>query len=527
MKFYSIFGNSSGSDHNQPTSTIDEDDQTVTASENRSSKEREMREFCVKWVFPMTNDKKKNLRSHHAILGMMMKENEDLVVVDNKAREHTEKKTMAPSETHRPFEFYTDQRNKNNKTLVCIHRFRSRRPLSELKAAWGVLDELRKQKAYVRTHVFSEKDREISHIGFIPGVNMLHTPKEVVKEEILSMLRKDHQEVPNFEIVQVRVDMGKNTDSSIRTRAYEIQCPYRDASTLAKKLQSGTFTTHPVYVPYRLKRSNPSTFKQAIKKQIQVLSDQWVIKIRGFTQDMIQYVNSKIRESPVEAVVPTRDRTLGEWKLLVPRSAYSSTMKWLSENWNDIVDMIPEEVKNASNLEKPKITSKNSQIYETNSDEGTVDTYGTILSSLYYGTDNNEDVQSDVSDSVAAQSESNTNRPITYARVAKGTTSTVSQVSGWTEHRNDEFAQLQEKHTTLEDKFKEVTAELSELKILLKQLLSQGQSQQMEEPPTKKQATFETPKRSDRRSQRYDDDAESMEHEPADNGSETGNHQNM
>lgn len=526
MKFYSIFGNPSGLEITQPTNNIDDDDQTVAASENRSSKEREMREFCVKWVFPMTNDKRKILRSHHAILGMMMKEHEDLVVVDNKAREHTEKKTMISSETHRPFDFYVDQRNKNNKTLVCIHRIRSKTPLSELKEAWGVLEELRKHKAYVRNHAFNEKDREISHIGFIPGVNMLHTPKEVVKDEILSMLKRDNQEVPNFEIVQVRVDMGKDSGPSARTRAYEIQCPYREASTLAKRLQSGTFKTNPVYVPYRMKRSDPKTFKEAIKKQIKVLTEQWVIKIRGFTSDMIQHVNNKILESKVEAVVPTRAREHGEWKLLVPRSEYGKTMKWLSENWNSIIELIPQEVMDASNLENPKITSKNSQIYESNSEDGTVDTYGTILSALYYGTEDNEEVQSDVSESEAAQSECTTQRPITYAKVTKGTTSIASPVSGWTDHRNDEFAQLQEKHSTLEDKFNEVTAELGELKLLLQQLISQGQQQATNEPPTKKQATFETPKRTDRRRQHYDE-PESMEHEPADNGSNTGNFQNM
>ena len=257
------------------------------------------------------------------------------------------------------------------------------------------------------------------------------------------------------------------------------------------------------------------------------MTEQWVIKVRGFTQDMIKHINNRILESAVEAVVPTKYREHGEWKLLVPKSEYGNTMKWLTENWNSILGMIPDDATNASNLENPKIASKNSETYETNSEEDTVDTYGTILSALYYGNDEKDDVLSDVSESEAAQSENNTNRgPITYAKVTKGTTSTVSQVSGWTDHRNDEFTQLQEKHSNLEDKFNEVTAELGELKLLLQQLISQGQQPPTCEPPTKKQATFATPKRTDRRSQRYNE-PESMEHEPADYGSETGNDQNM
>ena len=50
----------------------------------------------------------------------------------------------------------------------------------------------------------------------------------------------------------------------------------------------------------------------------------------------------------------------------------------------------------------------------------------------------------------------------------------------------------------MEEKFQSVTAELSKLKDLLQQLLAQGQNQAAAEPPQKKQATFNTPKRVDR-----------------------------
>jgi hypothetical protein len=524
MKLYPIFGNLSEVEPCHPSEAIDDDEQTVQASENRSEKGREMREFCVKWVYPMTNDKKKVLLSHHAILAMMLKENNDLIIIDNKGREHAEKKTMIPSKTHRPFEFYMDKRNKNGQKLVCIHRLRSKRPLAELKEAWGVLEELRKAKAYVRTHAFTENDREISHLGFIPGVNMLHTPKEVVKDQIVSMLKQEHQEVPNFEIVQVRVDTGNPNSSLARTRAYEIQCPYREASGLAKKLQSGIFKIDPVYIPYRLKKTDPKTFKNAIKRQIQILSEQWVIKLRGLTPTMISHINSTVMESQAEAIVPAPNKALGEWKILVSRHAYRKTIQWLSDNWEEIINKIPAQALEESNWERPQIVSKNFTTWETKSDEGTIDTYGTILSALYDGPEPEDEVQSDVSESEATTPDHTTQRPVTYANVTAGTTSNVSQVSGWTDQRNDEFAQLQDKHSHLEEKFNRVTTELEELKLLLHQILAQGKPQTIEEPPTKKQATFETPKRPDRRTQ-HDDNTICMELEPAEIGSETGQSQ--
>lgn len=289
MKFYSIFSNPGRPSQQSMDEEINEDDQTVVASENRTSIERETREICVKWVFPWTGDKKKALQSHHAVLGMMMKAHPDLVVIDNKGREHTDKKTCKPSDQNRPFEFYSDLRNPKRRLMACIHRMRTNQSLAQLKESWGVFEELKKNKAYIRTHVFGEKDREISHIGFIPGVSMLNVPREVVKDEILSMLKEDNEEIPRFEIVQATVDMGKSSKPAERTRAYEIQCLQRDASRLAKMLQSGAFREKPVYIPYHMKRTKPDMFKVAIKRQIKILADQWVIKLQGFTPDMMTY----------------------------------------------------------------------------------------------------------------------------------------------------------------------------------------------------------------------------------------------
>lgn len=496
---------------------MDEDEETVVASENRSSIERETREICLKWVFPLTGDKRKAVQSHYDMLGMMMKAHPDLVVVDNKAREHVEKKTMKTTERQRPFEYYSDLRSKRSRTLVCIHRIRTKNSLAELKDSWGVIEELKKQKAYVRTHAFSEKEREISHLGFIPGVNMTNIPKEVIKDEILAMLRVTNEEVPGFEIVQVGVDMGKNSKRYERTRAYEIQCPQRYASRLAKMLQSGVFKERPIYIPYRMKQDNPKVFKNAIKKQIQILADQWVIKIQGFTPEMIAFARDKIAESWATGVVPTRNTTEGEWKILVDRKHYGQTMAWLNEYWIDIREMIPPELVEGSPYDEQKVVSKNATVMETASEEGTVDTYGTILSSLYHGDEESEEGRSRTSESEEMPIDPPNTRPISYAQVIRETPSTVSQMSGWTERRNEDFTKLQEKHSDLEKKFSQVTNEIGELKDMLQQLLAQSY-----QPPSKKQATFETPQRSERRSRQSGNDMEA-EFESTNNDSNAGN----
>lgn len=509
MKFYSIFSTQEAQTNATTADTENDDDATVVTGENRGSNGRETREIRLKWVYPMASDKRKVLQSHHSILGMMMKAHPDLVVIDNKAREHTDKKTMKSTEKNRPFEFFSDNRYRHNRQLVCIHRIRTTKPLAELKESWGVIEELQKQRAYVRTHAFGEKDREISHIGFIPGVHMVHIPKSYVKNEIMNMLKQDHGDVPNFEIVQVGVDMGKGCKVSERTRAYEIQCVQKDASSLAKRLQSGQFKTNPVYVPYRIKKSDPNTFKRAISRQNKILSEQWVIKAQGLTQEMIEQINEKLL-SHVEAVVPTANKEKGEWKFLVNRTKYTQSINKLQESWEDILNSIPTVMKDESPFDAPAITSRKSIANENSSDEGTVDTYGTILSSLYYGEQGDEEeVHSEVSDSEDAPTDHSKARPVSYAQVLGGTTSTVSQVSGFTEHRNEEFAKLQERHLDLEEKFNTVTAELGALRDLLQQLISQGKTSATEHDlPNKRQATFETPQRLDRRQQRHEDNME-------------------
>ena len=109
-----------------------------------------------------------------------------------------------------------------------------------------------------------------------------------------------------------------------------------------------------------------------------------------------------------------------------------------------------------------------------------------------------------MSDSEEAPPEPRPARPITYAHVTRGgTPSTVSQMSGWTDRRQEEFTKLQEQHSELQDKFHRVSEEIGELKELLQQLRAQNQ-----DLPNKKQAIFTTPTRTERRSRRGDNEME-------------------
>lgn len=182
---------------------------------------------------------------------------------------------------------------------------------------------------------------------------------------------------------------------------------------------------------------------------------------------------------------------------MVNREAHTPTIEWLREHWTDIMELIPADVADSSPFNDPKVATKSRHSAGYESEEGTVDTYGTVLSSLYYGTENDDNISEKSEDDTRARSPHT--RPVSYAQVTRdGNISTVSQVSGWTDPKSEEFSKLQEQHSHLEAKFESVTAELGELKTLLQQLLAQSKPQQESEPPSKKQATFETPKRAER-----------------------------
>ncbi|KAG9287521.1 hypothetical protein G9A89_000518, partial [Geosiphon pyriformis] len=114
-----------------------------------------------------------------------------------------------------------------------------------------------------------------------------------------------------------------------------------------------------------MKQSNPEVFKQAIKCQIKILADQWVIKIQGFTPDIIAFTHDKIMESWATAIVPTKNTDKGEWKILVDRKDHGNTIAWLQEYWEEILDLNPPEIVESSPFDEQKVASKNNALMDT------------------------------------------------------------------------------------------------------------------------------------------------------------------
>ena len=148
------------------------------------------------------------------------------------------------------------------------------------------------------------------------------------------------------------------------------------------------------------------TQKPSNKLQIRTLAEQWVIKLQGWTAEMMELITPNLYKSQIEGIVPTKNVEKGEWKLLVPKHKYKQTISWLKEHWDKLMDIIPTELYMEALPDAPKIASRHSAGTEASSEDGTVDTYGTILSSLYHGHEDEADAQTqDSENEQEAQSE--------------------------------------------------------------------------------------------------------------------------
>lgn len=87
--------------------------------------------------------------------------------------------------------------------------------------------------------------------------------------------------------------------------------------------------------------------------------------------------------------------------------------------------LIPNNIVEMSRFDSPCVATKIYQNMEQGSEEGTIDTYSTVLSLLYYGTDNED---SNLACKSKPPPEPQKQRPVTYAQVIRDSNiSTVSQ----------------------------------------------------------------------------------------------------
>jgi hypothetical protein len=303
-------------------------------------------------------------------------------------------------------------------------------------------------------------------------------------------------------------------------------------------------------------------FQGALNRQRKVIMTQYVIKIDSITPEMAPYVSTAIELETINGMVPSQKTDLGEWRLLVDKSNFPSAMKWLFQNWNTIVESIPTELLDTSPFSsEPKITSRfgingNDPYSSEASADGTIDSYGTILTAMF---------EADADDRSIETYETNSGKPpimrapVSFAKVVASGASNTSVSSAVTTPTIEveirtELEQLRKENDAIKQRALEDTvrarreheqqiAELrnenknqveslrEDLKVIRDMLFQmQGIQSIATEAPSKRQAVFDTPtKRKESRPGRQEDHEARLLilADPAEKGTDPGETQAM
>ena len=364
---------------------LDEDELTVTTGESPTANSHKTNEICIRWEFPTNMDKKTLMKSHLDILKAMKSAFPNMIIIDNNREEHATTKTLNLSKAGVKFEFWTSKnRTTTNQRVICQHRMRTDAPLSEVKSTWEVMEKLRKAKAYVGLHELGEKVKDVAHLGFLLKTHVVHVPKSIAIQRLRQRLKEEHGEVPRFTLVAQNITANKNNDLRNRARAYDIRCDYRDAPRLTKMLQSDTFTQDPVYMPYYMRKMNPTAFTNALRLQNEIHCNAYVIKATGISTATMDFLWQQIAtEAGMMEIVPTvHHQQKGEWKILVHKDQFNqmhTKLNQLLEKWWNEQD---EQTQKEYPYPEPKITSRRNS-GQHDSDDESLHTYSSMLTNMY------------------------------------------------------------------------------------------------------------------------------------------------
>ena len=376
---------------------VDDDDRTVSSS-GSGKNGHEMAEINVKWCLTGISDvtTAKNVLIH--ILATIIHSfTDDVTIIDHKAREFTNPDGYATiksieAEIHTAKLPIHKAKTKNERQLnrwYATHTIRTSQSISTIKNHFVVNELLRQQKAYVTIHQFNIKDWDIAHLGFLQRHNVLHITKNQTKIKINNMMHEIEGNHPQIELANTRVKSGQKAILSHMTQAYEIQCKRDDSTKILKLLKSGKFRQTMDFVPYAYKKHKPEAFLQAIQNQNKCLTETWILKISGFTNEAIKNCQQLLleHEGAIEIIPSNNYQITGDWKILVNRRNITKYYKWLQTHLPRIVSAIPDHIQIPENYPAYHINS-NPPTNHQDTEQEDDDSYDTMFSNAMTETTN-------------------------------------------------------------------------------------------------------------------------------------------
>jgi hypothetical protein len=458
--------------HQQPNAAMDEDDDKTVTSAGSGKNERDFVETTVKWcINNMSDATKAKLAVAEILATMLFTFSEELVIVDNKGEEfvHVENQTEAElKEKVKKGKFTVHQATSRSERRMqrwyCIHTLRSNQSLSSIKQHYVIMSKIKQMKAYVTTHQFDQDKWDIAHLGFLQGYNVQHMGSVAAKMKVLHDAQKIDPNCPKFELSTARIRSGQSDHRAHITQAYEIQCHREDARKMIQIFKSGDFKTAMSFVPYAYKKTKPEAFLNAIKLQNKNLTETWVLKIEGFTEDAIKHVSKQLLSRPgASDIVPSYGgKDKGEWKILISKNNMKNYYTWLSNELPAMIESLPQVIQQATpdNFPIHSINSRPPATYQDEDEDD--DSYGTMFSNaMSVATAAFDETTFEIPDELDRKFDlpEELQPARSYAATVSGTKST-SQVSDLSSHKHRTLrsppVEVPRSYTALEDQIEKM-----------------------------------------------------------------------
>jgi len=361
---------------------------TEQAGTHRIQTTTKEKEIYVKWQLPGNIDPASIKRQICSLLATLLTEFPDrITMIDRKHREWTYKETETEEKFLKELSNCAIQihpmRNNQQRTIrwIAITKIRTATTISDWKNNDQFYTCATEANAYVFPHPFKCDEWDIRGIGFIKNAHTIHYPKELLHDHITQLLLSQDPNPPSFQIIPQRIT---TTDKKASTKAYTIQCPKDSAKQLTHLLTHGPFRneSNHMFVPFRYKTSNPDIFLQCIRQQNDVFYKTWIIKLEGLTHEAMDTINPQLKNiKGIIHVVPSkRQKSIGEWKVLVEQSKCAYIHRNLTKEWKNLMARLPPSIlSNApTTYPSPNISSKKVREYQDS--ESDADSYGSLLS---------------------------------------------------------------------------------------------------------------------------------------------------
>jgi hypothetical protein len=408
------------------------------------------------------------------------------------------------------------KQGKPSRTVI-IHRMYSSHALKELKSFPPVQKLLHDSKIRMRVQEWAEDVIDIGQPVFLIGINPKLVPVPAALQQLqTTMGKREYKNLPKFKLVMTNLEYSDpHTGGKTRAPAYAVEVERgstRETLKAFKPLMSQGSTS---ILPASLRYSAPDAFLNAIKKQLSVVSGQYVLPLMHVTSDMMLYMEEHINaiDGIVQVVPASSHSSDGRYNVIVKKKSFDVARKKLTGTFQELLSLIPPDAHPDLDLFPSKPYIKGASYDSDSSEQSFMTASIASFQSLAWSEISEPEIEQQTSTPPADHS---TTQVPTYAKVVKHNTSpTTSSITPDIEtmirrleeqHKKDirllqeahqrQFEELQQQHRQLQEQNQATTTKMFDMmQQLLLQRSSPAESPEEEGQPRKRQNLQTTPQR--------------------------------